>query len=129
MNGKGASAGGKSEATQSGGKFRQIRVDETLTLLHPGSHLPKSAAFRPRDGAAATGGGAGRMGRLDYPVGYVSVAVWNGKKWRCEIVEAGDRPNFRVTADDGSGRPFKSAISPSDVWRQVRRSKAGPVGS
>ena len=111
VNGKGASATGKSESLLSTGKFRQIKLDETLTLLHPGSHLPKAAAFRPRDGTSG--------GRLDYPVGYVSVVQWNSKKWRCEIVEAGDRPNFRVTADDGSGRPFKSAISPSDVWRQV----------
>jgi len=117
VNGKGAPAAGRSEPSSTG-KFRQIKVDETLTLLHPGSHLPKAAAFRPRDGAAP-GGADGRVGRLDYPVGYVSVAQWNSKKWRCEIVEAGDRPNFRVTADDGSGRPFKSAISPSDVWRQV----------
>jgi hypothetical protein len=121
VNGKGGTpASGRSEPTSTG-KFRQIKVDETLTLLHPGSHLPKAAAFRPRDGAAP-GGADGRVGRLDYPVGYVSVAQWNSKKWRCEIVEAGDRPNFRVTADDGSGRPFKSAISPSDVWRQVERS-------
>ncbi len=126
VNGKGAPAAGRSEPSSSG-KFRQIKVDETLTLLHPGSHLPKAAAFRPRDGAAS-GGADGRVGRLDYPVGYVSVALWNTKKWRCEIVEAGDRPNFRVTADDGSGRPFKSAISPSDVWRQVEGGLGGGWG-
>ena len=127
INGKGAPVAGRSEASSSSGKFRQIKVDETLTLLHPGSHLPKAAAFRPRD-VAASGGADGRVGRLDYPVGYVSVALWSNKKWRCEIVEAGDRPNFRVTADDGSGRPFKSAISPSDVWRQVEGGLGGGWG-
>ena len=108
-NGAGGAAAGPAA------KFRPVKIDESLTLVHPGTHLPNLPAFRPRDGARGGGGG-----RLVYPVGYVSEVQFGGKRWRCEIVDSGgDGPCFRITCADGLWRPFKSSVSPSDVWRQV----------
>jgi len=122
--------GGSAKST-----FDKIRIDNDLTLMFPGTHLPKAPAFRPRDSANRPG--------LLYPPGYLAVTRWDGLLWRCEILphsctraeagggatdkggatDAASRPLFRVTPNDGSKPSVKSLVSPSDVWRQVARDR------
>lgn len=106
----------------SASEFRPIKVDATLTLVHPGTHLPPETAFRPRDSAGASGK------RLVYPPGYVSTVLWKGRLWQSEIRISENRPSFRVLLADGQGKHFTSSVSPSDVWRQVGSTGARRLG-
>ena len=114
-NGKAVTKPGAADATtpHAPANSNPIRVDDSLTIKSAGSYVPNLPAYRPRDSASSSGA------RLVYPVGYTSETQWGGRRWRCEIRESKGGPLFLVLRGDGTGKPFESAVSPSDVWRQV----------